>query len=289
MKLIPADLSAHLEGGVTTLCWCWRITRRDGTVMGFTDHDRALTFDGVTYEATSGFVAQDARTAVGLNVDNTVIEGALQSERISDADLANGDYDEAVVDLYRVNWNDVGSRVQIRTARLGEVTLSDAGFSAELRGLSHGLNQPQGRTYQRQCDARLGDARCGVDLTGDDNIVRGRVTDIIPGGAIGIELEDNVTVAASWFAHGIVAFIDGSLAGTRGAIRTHRVSGGIHMIEPWVPFRRSPQTADLVDLTVGCDKSFSTCGEKFSNAARFRGFPHLPSADYVTAYPLSGS
>ena len=59
MKALSPDLAAHLASGATTLCWCWRVVRRDGVVLGFTDHDRALTFDGTTYEAASGFTASD--------------------------------------------------------------------------------------------------------------------------------------------------------------------------------------------------------------------------------------
>jgi hypothetical protein len=33
------------------LCRCWSLTRRDGLVLGFTDHDRALAFDGIGFAA----------------------------------------------------------------------------------------------------------------------------------------------------------------------------------------------------------------------------------------------
>ncbi|MFM9421521.1 DUF2163 domain-containing protein, partial [Thermus scotoductus] len=52
-----------------------------------------------------------------------------------------------------------------RAGSLGEVTRGDLAYEAEIRGLVHRLNQDEGRTYQLQCDAVLGDARCGVDLT----------------------------------------------------------------------------------------------------------------------------
>jgi len=40
MKTLTDDLQAHFASGTTTLAWCWRITRADGVVFGFTDHDR---------------------------------------------------------------------------------------------------------------------------------------------------------------------------------------------------------------------------------------------------------
>lgn len=57
MKTIPAPLQAHLAGGVTTLCYCWRVTRHDGTVLGFTEHDRDIVAEGTTFSADTGFTA----------------------------------------------------------------------------------------------------------------------------------------------------------------------------------------------------------------------------------------
>jgi hypothetical protein len=37
----------HLADEVTTLATCWKSTRRDGAVLGFTDHLRDLELDGV--------------------------------------------------------------------------------------------------------------------------------------------------------------------------------------------------------------------------------------------------
>ena len=50
-------LKAHLVGGATTVCNAWRLRRRDGQVLGFTDHDRHLVFDGTTFRADSGLGA----------------------------------------------------------------------------------------------------------------------------------------------------------------------------------------------------------------------------------------
>jgi len=36
MKQFAATLQTHLDSGTTTLAWCWRLTRNDGAVFGFT-------------------------------------------------------------------------------------------------------------------------------------------------------------------------------------------------------------------------------------------------------------
>lgn len=60
MKTIPAALAEHLAGEATTTCHCWKVTLKDGEVIGFTDHDGTLSFAGTAYLAASGFGAVTA-------------------------------------------------------------------------------------------------------------------------------------------------------------------------------------------------------------------------------------
>ena len=60
MRNLPPGLAAHLEGGATTLCHAWKLLRRDGAVLGFTDHDRDLAFGGTTFAARTGLDAAEA-------------------------------------------------------------------------------------------------------------------------------------------------------------------------------------------------------------------------------------
>jgi uncharacterized phage protein (TIGR02218 family) len=39
------------------------------------------------------------------------------------------------------------------------------------------------------------------------------------------------------------------------------------------------------DFALGCDRQLSTCRERFDNVVNFRGFPHIPSNDFVLKYP----
>ena len=55
---LSAAFKAHLKGGTTSVCRCWAVTRADGLVLGFTDHDGVLSFDGVTFVANGGMTAR---------------------------------------------------------------------------------------------------------------------------------------------------------------------------------------------------------------------------------------
>lgn len=286
MKALPAGLDAHLASGATTLSWCWRLTRRDGVRIGFTDHDRDLAFDGTTFEAAAGFTASEIREGVGLSVGNLEVESALTSSRLQEADILAGLYDDARVEIWRVNWQTPAQRVLMRAGSLGEVRRNGLAFTAEVRGLSHYLQQPGGRLYQYGCDADLGDGRCKValasaTLSGTGAIVA--VTSPRLFTASGL-----IAFAAGWFTRGLLTFTGGGNAGSAFEIKRHTAGTGIVGIELWQEPPHALQAGHTFTLHAGCDKQLATCANKFANSANFRGFPHMPGNDFVTAVARTG-
>jgi hypothetical protein len=136
MKTLPPGLQAHLGRGTTTLAWCWRIARRDGAVLGFTDHDRSLTFGGTEFEPESGFAASELRSGSDLAVDAQDAEGVLSSDRITETDILDGRWDDAEVKVWRVNWHDVSQRVLMRRGAIGQIRRGRLAFAAEVRSLT---------------------------------------------------------------------------------------------------------------------------------------------------------
>ncbi len=145
MRTLPSDLAAHLASRATTLCRCWRISRRDGEVQGFTDHDETLVFDGTAFAAGTGFEGTEIEARLGLAVGGHEIHGALAADSIAEADLAAGRYDDAGVELFLVDWSNAENRLLLRAGSLGEVRREGAAFAAEVRGLAHRLNEENGR------------------------------------------------------------------------------------------------------------------------------------------------
>jgi len=95
MKALSPAMQMHITEGTTTLAWCWRITRADGKVLGFTDHDRALTFDDTSFESESGLVASEVRSGSDLSVDAQDADGVLSSDRITETYILDGRWDNA--------------------------------------------------------------------------------------------------------------------------------------------------------------------------------------------------
>ncbi len=280
MKKLDPALATHLASGVTTLCWCWKLTRRDGVALGFTDHDRDVTFDGTTYVASSGFSASEVRESVGLNVDNLDVSGAVSADCLAPEDLNAGLYDEATIALFRVNWTAPEQHVLVRSGSLGEVTRNDAAFIAEIRGLAHYLQQPSGRVYQYACDAEIGDARCGVDLSTSAFSGLATLSAVVSDRAVAVS--GLSAFAGGWFARGLATFESGANAGMALEIKAHVKVGDAVQLEFWRSPTRAMAIGDTCSVTAGCDKQIATCRSKFANAVNYRGFPDMPGNDAVT-------
>jgi uncharacterized phage protein (TIGR02218 family) len=286
MKTLPAGLQTHLDSGTTTMCWCWKLTRADAVVLGFTDHDRDLVIGGVTYEAATGFTASELKDTAGLNVDNLDVDGALSSETLAESDLAAGIYDDAAVEIWRVNWADTAQRVLMRKGSIGEVKRGQHAFTAEIRGLAHYLNQEHGRTYQFTCDAEFGDARCGKNLADAAYHGSGAVTAV--SGKLGIKVSDLGAFTDGWFTGGLLTWTSGANAGRTVEIRWHSLAASGVGLQLWHSMAGAVAVGDGFTITAGCNKLFSTCRDTFANSVNFRGCPHMPGNDWMIGYVKEG-
>lgn len=272
---------------VTTKARAWAVQRADGLVLGFTDHDGELQFGGIRFRPDHGMTARVLVQATGLSVDNSEAEGALSDEGISETDLMAGRWDDAGIRLWEVDWMDVSRRRLLFRGTLGEVTRVAGVFRAELRGLSEALAASSGRVFHRRCAAQLGDGECRVRLT-DENLSLELVIGEVEDGRM-FRFAVGSGVSDGWFEHGSLEILSGAAVGLCGAIRCDRpMPGGGRRVELWNALPVGPHPGDRVRLVAGCDKSARTCREKFGNFLNFRGFPHLPSEDWLIAPQTGG-
>ena len=280
MRNIPLALQAHLDSGTTTLCYCWKLTLRSGQIIGFTDHDDAVVFDSVNFEAQTGFSASEIHSTLGFAVDNLEASGALKSAQLDEARLNAGDYDHAAIEIWRVNRQDVTQRILQRKGHLGEVSYGQGHFKAEVRGLAHLMNQPKGRLFQFGCDAILGDARCGVNL--NQSVYRGVAT-ITAVRENSFDVSGLSGFADDWFTRGVLSWSSGSNTGRSLAIKRHRAFAISARIDLWQAPKFVIVPGEQIIVNAGCDKQFATCKAKFANQINFRGFTHMPGSDFVMA------
>lgn len=285
MRAVPEALQAKLDGGATTLCRCWILTRGDGAVLGFTDHDEDVVLGAVICRAGSGLSGSELTSRLGLAVDGAELSGALDADSLNENDLAAGRYDAAVIETFVVDWSDPVLHVPLARGRLGEVRREGRAFTAEWRGLADDLAQEQGRRYSATCSADLGDARCGVDLANPLFRGEGTVESVL---ATSVLAASGLSgFAEGWFSAGRLQWTSGANAGIGVEVKRHR-DGEAAVIELWQAMPEPIAAGDGFVVTAGCDKRFATCRDRFGNAVSFRGFPHIPGNDFVMRYAVEG-
>lgn len=277
MKRVNQAFFSQLRSSAVDLAKCWRIERSDGVIIGFTEHDKALTIDGVEYQPTNAFSSSAFSQKNDLSVSNINVV-ALISDLITEDDLHAGKFDNADVRIFYVIWSHLEyGTMPIMGARFGEVKFMEGQFEVELRSRAQALQQPIGRVYGLECDALLGDSRCTVDVTGYTQT--GTVQALFD--VIGFY--DNALTAEEdgYFQYGVVTFTSGDNEGLSVEVRGHAGNLVVLLEPPAFPI----SIGDEYEIVAGCDKTCDTCRLKFSNLDNFRGFPHMPTEQEATETP----
>lgn len=305
MKSLHADLLSHLAGEVRTLATCWKLTRGDSVIMGFTDHDVTFDYDrgdgdgAITYKASTGFTPTSFAVKGNLSVDTLNVGGpfgTVDSEDIREADLIAGLYDEAVIEIFMVNYKDVATAgtpttnpiltsskdIPLTKGNLGEIQRLRDTFVAEMRSLSHYLQQQIGEVYTPYCRADLGDSRCGVTLA--SFTVSGEVTAVTSNVIFDDTTTAGITGAAdNYFNLGLLTWTSGDNNGLSMEVKDFDAANDRFTLVEAMPY--DVQVGDTFDVYPGCDKSLSTCINTFNNVINFRGEPYIPGSDYLATYP----
>lgn len=275
------EFAAHIASGATTLCHAWAITRRDGTRHGFTDHDRALSFEELEFRPESGLSALALQRGTGLSVDNTEAIGALTDAALSEEDILAGRFDGAEIRAWRVNWADPACRALMFRGHLGELRRVDGQFHAEVQGLAAGLNQPMGRAYHKTCSGVPEGLGFGPDLEVPGYRVTAKVREVA--GHI-LRFDPMPGVAPGWFTRGSAEGLSGGAEGVRVPVREDRITDDAREIVLWSAMP-GLVPGDQLRLTVGCDGTAADWKARFGSLLDFPAFPFLPDEDWLTSGP----
>lgn len=252
---------------MSTLAAGWKVTRTDSTVFAFTDHDQDRTVGGVTYKSAIGFVPSAIERGTELKSDNQIMRGIIDSVDITAADLRTGKWDGARVEIIEFNWLTQTKARDLLVGFLGGVELIDNQYSATLVSMEYELQKPIGRTIQLRCDADLGDTRCGYTLTSDSLTVT-TVTSRLS------FIDTALTAADSYYNGGKLVWLTGDNAGLTFDVKKY--ASATDTVDLYEPTPYAIQVGDTANIFRGCDKTFETCRDDFSNVDNFRGFNHLP-------------
>ena len=165
MKAAGGALNTHLGQTATTLSKLARLTRKDGTVFLFTDHDRNKTVGAETFNAKGSFDSTAIRNTDKMRSEGAQFVGAFDSAEITEADLRAGLFDNATLDILAVNWADTSQgTIILKTSRLGKAVMGDAGWQIDVSSIMEALEVTVGDVYAVGCIVDLGSAKCKVRL-----------------------------------------------------------------------------------------------------------------------------
>ena len=210
-----------ITGEITTLATCWKLTLKDSTVLGFTDFGEDITYDTVLYKADSGFTPTAISSKAGLGVDNLDVEGMLQSDVISEADLMAGKYDFAEIEIFLVNYKNLSEEpLMLRSGWIGEIQITNGQFTAEIRGLTQKLSTNIGELFSPVCRANFCDSKCKLNPA--TWTFTGTITAVSDNRVF---TDENRTEDTGYFNYGIIEFTSGDNDGLKMEIKDYDKHG----------------------------------------------------------------
>lgn len=274
MRAVPPAFAPLLAAEATTLAMCWKIVRTDGVALGLTTHDAPVTIGGMVYRAAPGLQPSAITLGAGQRAHAMEIIGALTDDSVREADLRAGRYDGARVTSFLVDWAQPSAgALTLAAGTIGAVGATDGAFSAELRTAAADLEAVPIERYSPTCRARLGDARCRVDLAKRTLVAAvANVADPV--------INVRTALVPGAYQYGRARVLTGPSAGLEARIDASDAASVTlgATIDGLAP-------GTLIELREGCDKRFATCGDRFGNLPNFRGEPHVPGWDALQLYP----
>jgi uncharacterized phage protein (TIGR02218 family) len=277
MKAAGANMAALLSGGCITLNCCWRYQRPfDSAVLGFTDHDRAIAYDGVAYTPLAAGNLSPLNQSNRLNPDTQDAELPFAAGAFTASELRAGIWLGARYWVFLINpYATADGIIKLTSGRLGETEIRDHLARIEHRSLTQQLATPILRLMTPRCNADLGDARCTVSMaafTHTGEVAAGgvstnrifKVTGFTPGAAVG------------YFAYGRLAWTSGLNSGLTMAIDYDSLDSGNRWVVLAEPMPYTVAAGDAFTAYQGCNRLKATCRDRFNNVLNFRGFDLLP-------------
>lgn len=294
MRAAPASIDAMLGTTQLTLARCLKLVLRDGTELGFTDHDRDLVialdsdfYEPLVYRAGHGMIVGDLDLALGLDADNTEASFPI-NELLSRAKVLGRRFQNADAYLFDADWTQSAPEpLELMAGYVAEARPDQSMAIFQIRSNADRWNSVIGSVLSPRCRADFGDIKCGKTPT----TYAATVSETLSNMRFIVDLPD--TYANDFFRFGTVEFTSGNLAGTQ-PIEVVAFDGATNEIEVLAPMPEAAAVADELLIRNGCsnvkessDPLVPTC-VTHDNVLRFRGFDQIPGTDRYLRFPIPG-
>lgn len=268
-------------------CNLVRIVRTDGYELTFTDHDRAMTFEGATYTPVSFAGMSAERRESALRSGNQELYGIIDGTFVMLPDLLGYRYRDAEVFHVITDWSMPWLVVARHRKFIRNVTWNGSAFVATIEGRSQVLSRPAGGdlsgSWIAKCPKKLGSTEGDHPCLADISVWTKAATHV---DAVTGRLDFSFSATGFGGSYADDEYRDGEVEWTAGDNVGHistivgftQANRGMKILRP-TPF--PVQVGDTAIVRVGCDGLASTCKVKFSNFVNFGGDPLAPSASQI--------
>lgn len=260
----------YLKKDLTTITTCWRITLSNGELISFTEHDKDITINGIEYKSDMLISSTAMESRSGLIPNNLDIE--LSLPLIDPCKTDGSDYEEASVEVELIDFaNTSNIPIQIFCGYITSTTITTSSLKATIQSYSDKLNNTIGEVYSPLCRADFCDFKC--KLSEDSFSFIYSITKIID--KITFFSEEAIAIENGLLNYGKIKIIEGVNLGMTFDIKEN-INGIIIITTPPI---QDFSVGSRYKVTMGCDKKFETCINRFNNAINFRGEPNIPGYD----------
>ncbi|MFZ5658774.1 MAG: DUF2163 domain-containing protein [Pseudomonadota bacterium] len=250
----------------------------DGTTLRHTSADIDLALDGASYAAGGlHFKRGRVREAAGIKVDGLDLTASADAGYLLGGvpfphAVANGALDGAYLTLRRVfmpSPGDTSPGALVRfVGRVSKVTPGRTETRLSVKSDLEILNIKMPRNvYAPACSHTVYDSGCGLDKS------VWAVAATADNGSGRSQLLCGLAQAAGYFDLGYLVFTSGANTGVKRTVRSY--TPGVVSLS--LPLPNAPAAGDAFTIYPGCDRTLGGNGcPKFSNQARFRGYPYVP-------------
>lgn len=284
---MPRDLPASIETATRPcetfrFATLWQITRTDGEVLRFTDHNCDIVYSSNTYKTAGGYNASAVEEKSGTGTpSNLEITGVLTDDSITESDLLAGKYRDAEVVETLIDWRyPYFEPLDVHIYWIEDVKYSSNFWQAGLAGLGRYLAANYGKLYHHKCKYKLGDASCQVNLV--PLTVSGTVN-IIDTQRRKFQGTGHSAFTNHYFRYGLLTWTSGANEGLSFEIKGY--TSATKQFTLFLPTPFDIAASDGYSVYAGCDKEATTCKDKFSNLVNHGGFPDLPGMDKAYKTP----
>tara|TARA_R100000655_G_scaffold14716_2_gene33104 strand:+ start:7412 stop:8299 length:888 start_codon:yes stop_codon:yes gene_type:complete len=272
-----------------TLVQCIEITQLDDTLLRITDHDRKITVEGHQYlPIVLAELSADKREA-SLRHGQQMLRAVVDGNTITIPNLKAQKFRNARVRILLLDYTHPQVVYTRMTRYISDVRFDGSNAVGTMYSQTNKLQRPSGGrfggNFSKQCQYVLAGPFCKADIAAE--VVASAAVESIT------DQRTELVFTAATFSPPTAAqednyYRDGSLIWKTGnnVGNVSPIVSSSHSLRKFkllIPTARDIQVGDTCEIKPGCNGLFTTCKDKFGNAANFGGSDLEPDASSIRA------